>query len=283
VAPAKLDRAIELAVRWLDERRHGFVLRTVAGLIVLGVPAAQNFKLIEDRGWLGLFFASAILLVPLTHYHQGAPASRLARRLAEINGTFAGTIELLRTKLLLANGRKLQNEQCEMLCVALLHLIRDYTALALQVGERPTLRATLAVPVASSPGGPVDAVRVWCYDRPPEARGHTRIPLEKDGMPVPGSPAAYLLGRMQVITDLHELPPAQLGKKAPYRSILSIPLSARGNDGRPLAVVNLDADVPGFFKPEEVVARVWPFISPALNTLGLVLTMRKGGDYVFPQ
>ena len=280
----RLDRRTEQVVAWLDARYLGSVLRIVFGLVIAGLPTAQSFDLITSKWWLLPFFGCAILLIPLHHYHNGSPLTRVTRQLAEVNGAFAGTIELLRQKLSGPKTRKLDNSQCELLCVALLHRIRDYTAIALNVTDKPKLRATLSVPVATGSGS-IDALRVWCYDRPPERHGYTTLPLRHAGEVVPGSPAAYESGDMQIIVDLHALPALHSAaeRKRPYRSIVSIPVPARGADGRPLAVVNLDADEPDFFQPEAVLRSVRPFIAPAVNAIGLVLLLRKGGDYVFPR
>jgi hypothetical protein len=272
-------------VGWLDSHRLGPVLRLLCGLVVAGLPTAQSFQLIASRWWLVLFFAAAILLVPLQHYHHGAPLTRVTRRLAEVNGAFAGTIDLLRQKLSTARSRKLDNTQCELLCMALLHRIRDYTAVALTVADRPKLRATLSVPVATGPAGAVDALRVWCYDQPPEQHGFTMLPLRPRGAALVGSPAAYESGRMQIIVDLHALHwlDTEGERRRPYRSIVSIPVPARGANGKPIAVVNLDADEPDFFQPEAVVTRVLPFVTPVVNAIGLVLSLRKEVDYEFPR
>lgn len=272
-------------MEWLDAHRLGPVLRLLCGLVVVGLPTAQSFHLVASRLWLAPFFACAVLLIPLQHYQNGSPMTRVTRRLAAVNGAFAGTLDLLRQKLGTARSRKLDNTQCELLCTALLHRIRDYAAVALNVGDRPKLRATLSVPVSTGAAGGIDALRVWCYDQPPEQHGFTTLPLQPRGATLVGSPAAYESGRMQIIVDLHALHllDTEGERRRPYRSIVSIPVPARGPNGKPVAIVNLDADEPDFFQPETVVTRVLPFITPVVNAIGLVLSLRKEVDYEFPR
>jgi hypothetical protein len=71
-------------------------------------------------------------------------------------------------------------------------------------------------------------------------------------------------------------------EKRPYRSIVSIPLQAKGNEGKPIAVVSIDADEANFFDADGVLAKVRPLVSPALNTIGFVLSFKGGEGYEFP-
>lgn len=276
---ARWGRAAEAVVAWLDGRGIGPVLRTLCGLLVLGLPAAREYQMVRSPLWLAAFFASAVLLIPLTHYHQGAPVTRLTRKLAALNGSFGGTLELLRARLAASPGRRLRDEHCELLCSALLHLIREFTAVALQPSERVRLRATLAVPISTMPGGPIDALRVWCYDRPPDSPVTAPMPLERDGEPASVVASAYLTCEMSLgALD----PPARTSlASVVYRSTVAFPLAARGNNGLPLAVVTLDTDAPDFFIAHEVGMRALPLLSPSLHTLGLILSLRKESAYVF--
>jgi hypothetical protein len=281
----RLDRIVEGLVAWLDAHQLGSVLRLLFGLVVVGLPTAQSFHIVDSKWWLGPFFVCAILLVPLQHYHDGSPLTRVTRQLAEVNGAFAGTIELLRQKITAGRTRKLDNTQCELLVAALLHRIRDYAAIALAAGDRAKLRATLSVPISVGADGGIDALRVWCYDQPPEQHGFSMLPLRSNGTVLAGSPAAYETGSTQIIVDVQALPPLHTkeGHEPSYRSIVSFPVPARAANGKPLAVVNLEAEAPGIFEPEAIVTRVRPFITPVVNAIGLVLSLRKEGEYEFPR
>jgi hypothetical protein len=292
----RLDRGAARTVLWLDEHLYlGSVLRVFNAVLIAIIPTAQAYsdtartdwvgKLIKtfaDPRWLGVFFLAVIVLFPLQHYHGGAPRRRLLASLARVNGSFAGSLLSFGQKTDATAKRKLDDSQCETLCAGLLHRIRDLTAIATGVESTPRLRATLAVPYSTLPGGVVDALRVWCYDETHGDRGFTTIPLVMNGSVAPGAPAAYLSGEAQVISDINLVPGA--GTR-PYRSILSLPLATRSDDGRPLAVVSIDADEPNFFDRKDVVEDVRPLISPVVTAIGLVLLARqkKGQPYVFPQ
>jgi hypothetical protein len=106
-----------------------------------------------------------------------------------------------------------------------------------------------------------------------------------DAKVAPGSPAAYLNGGMQIIADIRKVPGPASTQTRPYISVLSIPLPAKGSDGKPLAVVSVDADEIDFFNSEEVMERVYPLVAPVVNAIGLVLLSRrkKGNPYEFPR
>lgn len=262
-------------------------------LAVLLIPAAQAYSVTTRQDWAGdllrrfsnpawiLASATAFLLtIPLQHYHGGSPRRRLLADLARVNGSFAGSLLSFGHKFDATTKRKLDDSQCESLCAALLHRIRDLTAIALEAEKRPRLRATLAVPYSTT-GAEVDSLRVWCYDETHVDRGFTIIPTVLNAAVAPGAPAAYFSRESQVISDVHKVPGA--GHRA-YRSILSIPLPLNGLDGRPLAVVSIDASEPNFFDDSEVVQAIRPLVSPAVNAIGLVLLSRRTkGPYVFPK
>jgi hypothetical protein len=225
-----------------------------------------------------------LLSLPLHHYHRGGTISVLVRQLASVNSSFGGAILEVGRRVVLSRTRRLSDDAAEHLCKEVLQRIRDLTALVLDIRDRPRLRATLSVPVARVRGGPVDALRVWCYDQTHGDRNYTTLPLRTDAGPTPGSPAAYLSGEAQIILDVRAVPDVGARpRRHPYRSIVSIPLAAKGADGMPLGVVNLDAGEPGFFTPEIVAERILPFVSPAVNAIGLVLHLRRTeAPYGFP-
>lgn len=272
-------------VLWLEEHRLGTLTRWIAFAIVSAIPTLQNFRLIESAWWLGPWGVALGLMFLLEHYRHGATLLRVMRGIGAINSSFAGALDTVAHKLPTANGC-LTEEGSQGACVALLHRIRDFAAFAYQIGPRPHLRATLAVPIVG-PTGEVEALRVWAYDESHGNRGFTRIPLyDTRGAPLGGAPKAYLTSDIQIVEDVHCMPGGHLvgATQRPYRSILSVPLPMRSTDGRPLAVVNIDADQPNFFDPETVLDRVMPLVDPVINAIALTLRMRQPGvAYDFPQ
>ncbi|HEV3050858.1 MAG TPA: hypothetical protein VGX50_11135 [Longimicrobium sp.] len=295
-AVAKADRALERGVAVLDRWHIAPALRGLCAVSIAVIPAAQAYAeatgprwlvpILQHFGspvWLIPLFVSLALLVPLTHYRQGGLRKRLLRQLAYINGSFAGSLLSFNEKINAINKRNLDENQCEALCASLLHRIRDYTAFALDAGPECRLRANLAVPYSAT-GADTDSLRVWCYDEPHSDRGWTVVPLEMNGKVAPGSPAAYCTGAVQIIDDITLVPGPASARVLPYRSVLSIPLDAKGADGKPLAVINIDADEPRFFDAQRVSDEVRPLVSPVITAIGLVLSSRKKGHpYGFPR
>jgi hypothetical protein len=281
-----MKRWAESAVLWLDN--HGLLtgLRWVTATVVVLIPTLSQFKVIESLWWLVPFGLGLVLLVPLESQRFGAALRQLMLRIGTINGSFGGTLDTLAQRFPLDRG-PLTEEGCQMAVTSLLHRIRDYTAFALRVDSKPVLRATIAIPIFAPGKRDPSSLRVWTYDEPHLNRGYTEIPLYDDeGNQVPGAPRAYLTKDWEIIDDVRTL---RVGrgfsvKDRPYRSILSMPLTVLDGIGRPLAVVNIDADKPNFFEPEVVVDKVLPLIAPVLTAIGLVLRMRQQGvPYVFPR
>jgi hypothetical protein len=283
----KLRRDVESKVAWLDSHRGtAGTLRWVTSIGTVAIPTVKEFQVITSAWWLFPWFACLALLVPLEFHRHGTSIRQLIGRIGKINGSFGGALDGVTNKIPLQSGC-LSEEGSEMETRGLLHRIRDYTAVALGVETKPVLRATIAVPIIARPGDPPRALRIWAYDEPHQTRGYTTLPLyDAYGEMLPGAPSAYLLGSLWIIHDVRTL---KLGTtlsvaNRPYRSILSVPLSARDADGRPLAVVNVDADEPNFFDPESVVDRVMPLVAPVINAIGLVLRLRlQGVPYDFPR
>jgi hypothetical protein len=66
--------------------------------------------------------------------------------------------------------------------------------------------------------------------------------------------------------------------------VLSIPVKAGGPEGATLAVVSLDSSLPHFFQRERVVQKLVPMALPLVNTIALVLALRRPGEaYEFEQ
>lgn len=293
----RVSLTTERIVAWLDRYYLGHLLRGLSAFAIAWIPTAQEFSgrrgpewlmtIVEpfaDPRWLIVFFGAILLLTVLTQYRPGSPVRRLMRSLGSINGSFAGTLESLGSKLETSPRRKLDDNQCENLCTALLHRIRDYTAVALGATDSPRLRATLAVPVFDEEAK-VQCLRVWCYDEPHEVRGYTRIPMEIGGKLAPGAPTSYIERVATIVDDIREIPGPPSNANRTYRSILCFPVPARDGNGYPLAVVSIDADEAEFFSAQRVASDVRPLISPVLSAIGLVLLSRKkkGQPYGFPR
>ena len=280
----RVSRAGERIVRWFEDRSLGTAGRVTSFLVVSAIPTLQSFRLIESKWWIAPWSVALLLWFLLEHYRHGATLTRVMRGIGDINSSFGGSLDTIARKIPAANG-SLTEEGSQAACVSLLHRIRDFAAFAYQVGPMPHLRATLAVPILGGSGA-IDALRVWAYDEPHGNRGFTRIPLfDNHGSPLGGAPAAFLTCDIQIVEDIHRMTGGFLigAAQRPYRSILSIPLSMRGADGRPLAVVNIDADAANFFDPETVLDRVMPLIAPVLNAIALTLRLRQpGAVYDFP-
>lgn len=293
--PNDLSYRIEKTVAWLDEYYLGPILRGACLLLLAAVPSLEAWAQHQNAPkwldtfnspwWLLVILGAFLGLIPLQHFHERALVSRVIDSLAQVHGSFAGSLWSLGQKVSDASRGKLEDAQCEALCSAMLHRIRDFTAIALAVGRRPKLRATLAVPYARTAGGAIDALRVWCYDETHQERGFTTIPLYTGNEVAPGAPAAYLSGALQIVADIRKVPGPASALVRPYVSIFSIPLAARSPDGKPLAVVSVDADQAGFFDPRRVAEDVRPLVEPVVNGIGLVLLSRrkKGHPYEFPR
>jgi hypothetical protein len=242
------------------------------------VSAAPAFYPLHGHAWLWALGGSGIFLDGMERYRGGSPRTRLIHRLGRAGGAFAGALEMYGSKTQAVKSRRVNNEQAEHLCEELLRRVRSYARIGLGIsGDHPRLRVTLAVPFALVvDGAPVDALKIWCYDDTHDDRGYTVLPLYVNGALAPGAPAAYCSREVQIIKDVREVPGPATARVRPYRSIVSIPLSAVEN-GRPLAVVNIDADVPNFFTPKNVMGRVVPMVAPVVNAIGLVLQSRNRG------
>jgi hypothetical protein len=279
-----VSRQIEASVRWVEEHGLSTVVRWGAVILVSAIPTLQNFGIVTNRWWLLPWVAALVTVLVFDHHRHGASLIRLIRGIGYINSSFGGSFDTISNKIP-SDGGCLTEEGSQSACIGFLHRIRDYTAFALRAEKSPRLRATLAVPIVTD--GSVKALRIWAYDEPHSDRGFTTIPLYDDkGQVLGGAPAAYLTQDIHIVEDVHRMRGGHLvgASQRPYRSILSIPLSARDTDGKPLAVINVDADEPNFFEPETVLDRVMPLLAPVVNAMGLVLRMRTpGATYDFPR
>jgi hypothetical protein len=90
-----------------------------------------------------------------------------------------------------------------------------------------------------------------------------------------GAPTAYLEGGYEIVDDIRHAIRTVSGPPRTYRSVLSIALPQVDTSGKPLAVVSVDCSEVRFFDPMEVLDKVIPLVSPAVNTIGLVLQHRR--------
>lgn len=284
-----VDNKIADTISWLDEHWHlGSLLRFVCAAVTIGVPVLQSFSnakrpswlvpfvaLFASPLWLLLFFPAAGMLFLLNHYREGGARRRLLDSINEIAGPFAGGLDDFGRALTIVPNRLLSESECKTLCIGLLRGITEAARFALEAEDGPKIRATLAVPYASRSGGRIDALRVWCYDDTHKERHYTVIPLEIEGKLAPGAPAAYVEDAFQVIHDIRKVPGPAAQSPRPYVSVVSIPVPAKGSDGRPLAVISIDADEPNFFSRPSVYAELDPLVAPIASAIGLVLSSRN--------
>ena len=197
-----------------------------------------------------------------------------------MHGSVAGSIDSLAQKMMASPDQRLSQEEGKNLAAGLLHRIKEYAECILPKLEDGNLRVTLAVPWFD---GEKDCLRVWCYDQTYPDRRWTTLPLPNRAQDaLPGSPAAYVTRRMQIIDDVSKITGPHGFRGQNFRGVLSIPIFAAGPEGTCLGVVNIDATKPKYFTRDKVEQKVYPLVAPSLNLLGLVLLLkREGAEYAF--
>lgn len=246
---------------------EGMELALPAAIAALGV--LQAFGAIESGWWAGLLIGLLVFERFLTRFRRGSALYQLLGKFRRVNTSFAGNLDDVLQAILRSRPEGLSEEASRRLCVGLLHRLRHFSELALS-GEEP-LRATLAVPVEDEHSSVV-GLRVWCYDEPYHDRRWTLLPIGLEG-----APAAFRTGDVKIIRDVRDVAGIGRPEHRPYKSVVSIPVRAGGASGARLAVVSLDAREPGFFRDEDVVEKLVPMIQPVVNTLAVVLALRKPG------
>jgi hypothetical protein len=276
------DRAAARAVEWMKARYIAPLLRILAGVTVFIIPLFQAFRVVESAWWIVPVVVGFAIALPLQHYHRGSMLGVLVSQIRWANASLSGAIVELGGRIVRSPERRLGESSSRELCKDVLQRVQELTCRVLDVQQSPRLRATLAVPVRDANTSAVVGLRVWCYDDTHLDRHYTFLPLhDAAGEMVPGSPAAFLTGAIQTILDVRALP---TGDNPPreYRSIVSIPLTAKGPDGFPMAVVNIDCSADGLFTADLVTERILPFVNPAVTLLGLILQLRQETPYAFP-
>ena len=125
------EQRAEKVVGWFDDRQIGGAVRFGLTLYTLAIPVFQNFQITTEKGWLWSWVVAVMLLIPFQRYQAGSYARRLARQIASINGSLAGSIEDIGR--MLDGGKRLQEGQCNKVSTALLHRIKDFASLALNI------------------------------------------------------------------------------------------------------------------------------------------------------
>lgn len=244
-------------------------------LFIIALPVLHAVLRNKVPLWtLWIWVVLVILLQVVNIYQKGDARDDFERRSAIIQGSFAGNIDTLTSHLSRSESGRLSEAVGKLVCIGLLHRIRQYAALLLDAGVDTRLRATLAVPIIEAATGNVTHVRVWCYDEPYQDRRWSKIPIA-----LPGSPTAFATGRIEIIRNLPELPGlAEFGQRE-YRSVVCIPVMTGGIDGSALGVVNLDAQPAEYFTAQDV-ERILPFIMPMVSCIALVL-LKLDSDITF--
>lgn len=114
---------------------------------------------------------------------------------------------------------------------------------------------------------------MWCYDRPYQERRWTALPLG-----LAGAPTSFEFGTIEIIRDIRGVAGVKDADQRPYRSVVSIPVKAGGPEGATLAVVSLDVRELDFFQRESVEQRLVPLAQSVVNTIALVLSLRRPGE-----
>lgn len=272
--PFTMEFRREFTRRWYSRRLTGWAvalirlvrriaLSPLSWLAIILVPVLHGLGVAVPPwalwGWVMLIGVN----VAANLYDRGAILQAFQRRLGVVAGSLVGNIDNLTTTLLQSSTHRIRAEDAQLICVGLLHRIRELTQLVLAPLVDVRLRATLAVPLFDSYDVPI-AVQVWCYDEPYHDRRWSRIPM---GMP--GSPTAFSHRRIEVINDLHALKDIGELSDRSFRSILSIPVTVGGPAGTSAAVVSIDASAPHFFTPERI-EKLLPFVMPVVACVALV-------------
>jgi hypothetical protein len=262
----------------LGDSLAGEVLeKGIPGVVgVIGI--VQAFGLIEHWGW-GIAAAGLLgIELVVVRFRRGSALRALLERFSTATGEYAGQLDTILVRLSRSPDRAFSENACKTLCTGLLSRLRDFADIAFGGEGEGKLRATLAIPLRNGQGN-VTAVRVWAYDRPYPERRWTLLPIG-----LVGAPRAFELGRIEIIPDIRLVTGINNAEQRPYRSVVSIPVKAGGPEGATLAVVSLDSNVPNFFHRESVVQKLVPMALPLVNTIALVLALRRPGEpYEFDQ
>jgi hypothetical protein len=254
----------------------GDVLRRSFPLAVGGIAILHEYDLLASRwwmwGWLGLFALTQVS----EYYLAGLAADRFRFGLDQVHGSFAGSIDNLTRQLVLDPNRRLDETACKAICVGLLSRIKRYVTHMLNPDGGNRIRVTIAVPLPCAAGTKTDNLRIWCYDETYPDRRWTTLPVASKG-----AGEAFATGLIQTIDDIRTVLDAPGREHREFRSVVSVPVEAGGPSGTPLAVINVDSTVVGFFTPDHV-KRILPSIAPAINVIALaLLTRSEGADYAF--
>lgn len=267
--------------KWRAARdtRMGSVFDVAVPLGVAILAGLSGFGIVTGKYWAAIWLASYLGAEIYQRYQRGGAIQAFANSVERVNGSIAGIVDTFALTLRNSHDQRVGEDQSRHICVSLLARIRDYAGLALKPADDLQLRVTLAVPYSSVGGGPVDSVRIWCYDQPYSNRRWSTFAME-----LPGAPEAFRAGKPQVIDDVNALIQElgiDLGHHRDYASVACLPVVAGGLNGTKLAVVNIDAKTPNFFNEDALVHQLLPLVAPVVNLIALVLLMRREEPYEF--
>lgn len=262
-------------LRWAYRTRVGDVLRVLFPIALGAYPLVHDFGLLPNRGWLWWWLGGFVGNELLNLYLRGLATDKGRDRLHDTATDLAGNIENFAQLLISSSNRRLPTEGAKGLCVGYLARIQGFAERACTDGVSVQIRATLALPVGPNGREPI-GLRTWCYDRPYSNRRWSLIAMDREG-----SPEAFLSGRERIIDDIERLGTSPETRDRPFRSVFCIPVTAGGENGKRLAVVNIDATLPGFFAPERI-RTFRALIAPAVSMIAVtLLTMQEDAAYEF--
>jgi hypothetical protein len=178
----------------------------------------------------------------------------------------AGMIDRLCASLLPQASGRLAPDHIQ---AALLQGIADVTALLTGAGAEARLHASLLVPVVRREGRrQVGYLRIVSTNRLVEGRGWASFRTDARGP----AQEAYRHGRVRTVPDTAAEGVRGLFTTGAYRSIVTLPVALRCMEGRSLAVVSVDALVPGIFT-DEAARELEQAIGPYIKLIALSLML----------
>jgi hypothetical protein len=154
----------------------------------------------------------------------------------------------------------------------LLRRARDLAIASLKPPAGCTVTANLLVPEWSAERGKFVGLRVADEDDWRPNRAHATIPLD-----APGAGRTFSTGKAVGIASTEkESHPRIRGKS--YQTVGTFPIYVgdKASNGRVVAVLSLDADVPNVFT-QKAVDKLHPFVSPIAQLIGLALVTKTEG------
>jgi hypothetical protein len=221
----------------------------------------------DSMGWLAAWCLLYILQETFSRYITGSAADRLSQQLGRISNAFGGTIARVHGFVLDNRKHQLDETQTGTVLEKLLQRVRETAEVAFDIPDQVQVRATLAIPFTAVGDTQPSALHVSYYDDTHADRRYSKLTMEH-----PGAPQAYQTSAVQIIDDIRKNPGFE---DRSYRSVLSLPVYP-SKGGKPIAVVNVDCDVPGLFR-KATISRSLPLFSPILHMIAYTLEVRARG------